>query len=89
LLGVVLGSLLNATTQWLFQLSKTKKEAEYLAIRVFFMLDRFVRECVPVAYDDGHAGGRSHDDEHAVARTTCPLFDREKGNSIGRRCRRV
>jgi hypothetical protein len=65
LLGVVLGSLLTAAKEWLFQRAKTQKEAEYLAIRVVFMLDRFLRECVDVAYDNGRSGSYYPIDERS------------------------
>ena len=40
-----LGAVIALMGQYLFNRSKRKSEANYLAVRVFFVLDKFVKDC--------------------------------------------
>ena len=75
LIGVVLGVLLSIFKDWLLQRGKTKKEYEYLTIRVACMLDRFISGCVDVVNDDGTSFGQYDADGYAQIQVTPPIFN--------------
>jgi len=56
--GVILGAILTVLRDLLNNHLTSKKRAEYLAIRVTCIFDRFVASCVLVAEDDGMIYGR-------------------------------
>ncbi|MBI5550373.1 MAG: hypothetical protein HY911_02620 [Desulfobacterales bacterium] len=72
--GVVLGAILTVLKELFHNYRTRKKRAEYLAIRVVCMLDRFVSSCAAVVGDDGEMNGP---DEQGCARlnTICPKID--------------
>ena len=55
--GVILGAILTVAREF-WNDHRTKKKAQFLAIRVTTMLDRFVEGCVSVVSDDGEMYGR-------------------------------
>ena len=74
LLGVILGAILAVAKEvWVDHRSK-KKKAQYLAVRVAFLLDKFVSNSIEVVGDDGEMYGR---DEQGCIRlnTTLPEID--------------
>jgi len=75
LIGVVLGVLLNAMKEWWFQKGKSKKDLEYLAIRISCALDSFVNGCADVVADDGLCCGQLDQDGCRSIQTKTPNFD--------------
>lgn len=75
LIGVVLGVFLGIFRDWLLQRKKTKKDYEYLTIRVACELDRFVYGCVDVVNDDGRLFGGYDKDGCARIQVTPPIFN--------------
>ena len=75
LLGVVLGVLLGIFKDWILHKRQTKKEYEYLTIRVSCMLDRFVYGCVDVINDDGTSFGQYDQDGCAQVQVSPPTFN--------------
>jgi len=75
LIGVVLGVLLNAIKEWWFQRGKSKKDLEYLAIRISCVLDTFVNGCADVVADDGLCYGQPDQDGCRSIQTKAPNFD--------------
>ena len=75
LLGVVLAVLLNAVKEWWFQRGKSRKDLEYLAIRISCMLDTFVSGCSDVAADDGLHQGQYGPDGCRDIQVTPPSFE--------------
>jgi len=61
-IGVLVGAFVTAFKEWLFKRRDQRRNAEYLAIRVCSMLDRFVDECVEVVDDDGTYRGETEPD---------------------------
>jgi len=61
LLGVVLGSVISILHKLLDDHRAKKKRAEYLAIRVVYIIEKFMEECFLVAGDDGEMYGRDKD----------------------------
>lgn len=53
LIGVVIGALLTAVTDWWFQKLEKKEDRVYLVIHISCLLERLISECVEVAYDNG------------------------------------
>ena len=58
LVGVALGALLTVARELWISHREKKKRAEYLAIRVTCILERYSSSCVEVAGDDGERYGR-------------------------------
>jgi|SynMetStandDraft_2_1070026.scaffolds.fasta_scaffold01794_5 hypothetical protein len=54
MIGVALGVILTMLKEWWLQSRKSKKEAEYLAIQIISLLDRYIVSCAAVVGDDGH-----------------------------------
>jgi hypothetical protein len=75
LVGVVLGFFLTIFKDWLLQRTKTKKDYEYLTIRVVCVLDRFMYACVDVVNDDGTCMGQYDKDGYARIQVTPPTFN--------------
>ncbi|WP_444901341.1 hypothetical protein ACJJIG_17370 [Microbulbifer sp. SSSA007] len=75
LIGVVLGVLLNAFKEWWFQNSKSKKDLEYLTIRISCVLDTFVNGCAGVVADDGLCYGQPDQNGYRSIQTKTPNFD--------------
>jgi hypothetical protein len=75
LVGVVLGVFLSMFKDWLLQRIKTKKEYEYLTIRVACVLDRFVYSCVDVVNDNGTYLGQYDKDGCAQVQVILPTFN--------------
>ena len=74
LLGVVLGAFLTLLKDLLNIHLTRKKRAEYLAIRVTYVLDRFFAGCGDVARDDGLMYGR--DEQGCIQyQTSYPKID--------------
>lgn len=66
--GVVVGAVLALVRDlWSDHRSK-KKKAEYIAVRVSFLLEKFFSGCIDVAGDDGELEGR--DSQNCVRLTT-------------------
>lgn len=75
LIGVVLGVLLTILKEWWLQSRKNKKEAEYLAIQIISMLDRFIAACDSVVGDDGLCHGQTDSDGYHRVQVAAPSFD--------------
>ncbi|MES2918983.1 MAG: hypothetical protein V4729_10255 [Pseudomonadota bacterium] len=75
LIGVVLGVFLTIVKEWWFQSRKNKKEAEFLAIQIACMLDRFVAGCVAVAGDDGLCHGQPDENGYSSIQVDTPKFE--------------
>ncbi len=60
--GAFLGFILSIAKDLLTQYRERKKEKEYLAIHVSFLLERFVEGCVNVTFDDGLSYGQPDQD---------------------------
>lgn len=75
LLGVVLGVILTVLKEWWLQSRKNKKEAEYLAIQIISMLDRFTSACESVVGDDGLCHGQTDSDGYYKIQVAAPTFD--------------
>lgn len=58
ILGVFLGALLAVVRELYSDYRSKKNKAEYIAVRVSFMLDHFISGCVDVVGDDGDMYGR-------------------------------
>ena len=76
LIGVVLGSVLVTVRESSREKERIKRESSYLAILVVAHLDRFINECVSVAFDDGTCEGVPAG-ENGYHQATCkpPSFD--------------
>ena len=72
--GVILGAILTVAREFWNDHRTKKKKAQFLAIRVTTMLDRFVEGCVSVVSDDGEMYGR---DEQGCLRvnSTTPVLN--------------
>jgi hypothetical protein len=57
LVGVVVGSILTLAKDLLNLHLNRKERAKYLAIRVTFLLEKYIDECIEVARDDGREAG--------------------------------
>ena len=66
LIGVIIGAVLSTAKDWWFHNRSQKKEIEFLAIQVVFLLDRFISWCIDVTRDDGLSHG-SRDKEGCKA----------------------
>ncbi len=77
LIGVVLGVVLTVAKEWWFQNRKNKKNAEYLAIQIISMLDRFVSGCAAVVSDDGLYHGRPDKDGCSQIQVKVPKLEPE------------
>lgn len=77
LIGVVLGVLLTVAKEFWFQSRKNKKDAEYLAIQIACMLERYVIGCAEVARDDGLYHGQPDSDGYSRIRVSVPKFEPE------------
>ena len=75
LIGVVLGVLLNTVKEWWFQRRKSRKDLEYLTIRVACLLDTFVNSCADVVADDGLSYGQPDPDGCRSIQVVAPSFD--------------
>lgn len=75
LAGVVLGVLLNTVKEWWFQRRKSRKDLEYLTIRVACLLDTFVNSCADVVADDGLSYGSPGPDGCRSIQVEEPNFD--------------
>ena len=75
LLGVVVGALMTAAKDiWVDRRSR-RKDAEYLAIRVVSMLDRFIEGCAEVAGDDGLSDEQLDEDGERQIQVSEPKFE--------------
>ncbi len=73
-IGVILGSILTLLRETWADHRNRKKKAEYLAIRVVCILDRFVDGCVSVTLDEGE-----RDEQHCLrTSTSTPKLNFEK-----------
>lgn len=75
LIGVVLGVLLNTVKEWWFQLRKSRKDLEYLTIRVACLLDTFVNSCADVVADEGLSYGQPGPDGCRSIQVEVPTFN--------------
>jgi hypothetical protein len=75
LLGVALGAALAVLREWWFQGRKTRKEAEYLAVRVSCALEAYVSGCSDVAGDDGLCDGQPDEKGYSHIQVTAPKFE--------------
>ena len=78
LIGVLLGAVLTTLSNlWLGHRSSRKK-AEYLAIRVSCIFDRYVDGCVAVVQDDGLLEGQPNPDGTREDRVPTPELEIQK-----------
>jgi hypothetical protein len=62
LIGVMVGALITGASEFWKERRTRKKNAEYLAIRIVSLLDRYVEGCTEVAGDDGLCQGQPDED---------------------------
>lgn len=62
LVGVLIGSTLTWIKDYLSEKRKMAKEANYLAIRVACILNKYAEDCANVVYDDGFCEGQRNSD---------------------------
>ncbi|CAH1387843.1 hypothetical protein [Candidatus Nitrotoga sp. M5] len=75
LVGVVIGVILNTVKEWWFQRRKSRKDLEYLTIRIACFLDTFVNACADVVADDGLSYGQPGTDGCRSIQVEAPNFD--------------
>lgn len=75
LLGVVVGAFLTIAKEWFFKANEKKKNAEYLAILITSMLERFIVGCAEVVADDGLYHGQRNIHGEKETHTVLPSFD--------------
>lgn len=74
LLGVIVGALMTAGKDIWVERRSRQKNAEYLAIRVVSLLDRFIEGCTGVAGDDGLSYGQPNEDGEREIQVSTPEF---------------
>lgn len=77
LAGVALGALLTVAKEWWFQRRRDRKDAEYLAIQVSCMLERYVSRCAEVVGDDGLCEGQPDENGCRRIQVSVPKFEPE------------
>lgn len=75
LVGVIVGALMTAAKDIWVERRSRRKNAEYLAIRVVSMLDRFVEGCTGVAGDDGLSYGQPNEEGEREIQVSAPDFE--------------
>ncbi len=75
LVGVALGVILTMLKEWWLQSRKNKKEAEYLAIQIISILDRYVASCSAVVGDDGTHHGQPDSNGYCKEQIPTPTFE--------------
>ncbi|HTV86969.1 MAG TPA: hypothetical protein VME63_16335 [Dyella sp.] len=75
LIGVVVGAFLTIIKEWWFKAKEKEKNAEYLAILITSMLERFVVGCAEVVADDGLYHGQLNSQGERETHTVPPTFD--------------
>lgn len=75
LIGVVVGALLTIFKEWWFKARDKRKNAQYLAILITTMLERFVAGCAEVTGDDGLFHGQPDINGNRRTRIVPPTFD--------------
>lgn len=75
LVGVIVGALMTAAKDIWVEWRSRRKNAEYLAIRVVSMLDRFVEGCAGVAGDDGLCCGQPNEAGVCEIQVPAPKFE--------------
>lgn len=73
--GVIVGSGMSWLQATHSQRKSIKAEQVYLAIKISFILDRFVDTCVEVVRDDGTYRGRTDQNGYLSAQVSTPSFD--------------
>ena len=75
LLGVLLGGVLTVAKEWWLQWRKDKRDADYLAIQVVCLLERYVNECAAVVGDDGLCEGQADKDGYSSIQVAATKFE--------------
>lgn len=75
LVGIALAVLLNTIKEWWFQRRKSRKDLEYLSIRITCLLDTFVNSCADVVADDGLSFGQPGSDGCRSIQVKAPSFE--------------
>lgn len=75
LAGVIVGALMTAAKDIWVEWRSRRKNAEYLAIRIVSMLDRFVEGCAGVAGDDGLSEGLPNKEGVREIQVSAPEFE--------------
>jgi hypothetical protein len=75
MIGVALGVILTMLKEWWLQSRKSKKEAEYLAIQITSLLDRYIVSCAAVVGDDGLSHGQPDKDGYYRVQISEPTFE--------------
>ena len=73
--GVVVGALMTAARDLWADWRSRRKNAEYLAIRIVSLLDRFIEGCTEVVSDDGLCCGRPNADGCREIQVSTPKFE--------------
>lgn len=75
--GVWLGGYLTSRRENVKEGKRVRKETTYLAILVGAHLEKFINDCVSVAFDDGTSEGQPAGDGHTfyAATTSLPSFE--------------
>lgn len=73
-IGVLVGVLATGAKEYLSERRASRKSAEYLAVRVSCLLDRFVYGCASVVGDDGLVYGQPDEDGYRRIRVPAPEF---------------
>ena len=77
-IGITLGVILTTLSNLLLGYKSSRKRAEYLAIRVSFILDRYVDGCVAVVQDDGLFQGQAIPNGIREIRVPAPKLEIQK-----------
>lgn len=73
--GVVVGALMTAARDLWADWRSRRKNAEYLAIRIVSLLDRFIEGCAEVVSDDGLCCGQPNADGCRQIQVSTPKFE--------------
>ena len=77
LVGVVIGAILTSLNDWAMAGRTKKRLAEYAAVRIVCVLDRFVDQCLEAAIDDGEevpSGESEYETQPSVKSPEVPAY---------------
>lgn len=72
LIGVLIGGSISWVQAYWVDKRSTNKNARYLAIRVVCILDKYLKDCADVVFDDGLTDGQRNKDGYLEPQVTAP-----------------